>query len=189
MKVIFIITLFALSLCDIGFEKRCLNDDDKKINDTFLKAFELYSTNINQKIDFIIRLTVYTQVVSGTNYRITFIDSNAEYPTIHEYQFYNKLPVNNNGKDELELTYHNEYDGTEGLLAFNSDEFTIVEKKLYNCLKKQKEKLYYIIYAYPVESQNYRFYIVNADTENGIGLFVIGQDMKSQEFDLFHKIK
>ena len=195
MKVILIITLLALSLCTVivevdgGWEKRSLEENDAKIEEAYKNAYGLYASNINDKIDDLIRLTVYSQLVSGMNYRITFIDRKAEFPTIHEYQFYNPLPVNNDDKDELLFTEHFEYDTSAGLLNFNDADFTLIENKLYNYLKKQNEKLNYIMYAYPVESQDYKFFIINADTENGQSLYAIGQDPQSQEFDVFHKIK
>jgi len=195
MKVILIITLFALSLCtdivdiDGDWEKCSLEENNTKIEEAYHIAYEKYATNINVKIDDLIHLTAYYQIVNGTNYRIAFIDRKSEFPTIHEFQFYNPLPVNNNGTDELIFSEHIEYDASEGLLDFNDEDFTLIENKLYYYLKKQNEKLNYIMYAYPVECQDYTFFIIYADTENGQSLYVIGRDPESQEFDVFQKIK
>ena len=141
------------------------------------------------KIDDLIRLTIYTQIVSGMNYRVTFIDRKAELPVVQEYEFYNPLPANNNGKDELKLSKNNECVPSAGLLNFKDDDFTEIECKLYNILKKQNEKLNYIIYAYPIETQDYKFFIVNADTGERQFLYVLGKGRKSGDFDVFHKIK
>ena len=93
MKVILIITLVALSLCredeelEGGWEKCSLEDTElqEKINQAFLEAYNSYSSstnNIDLKIDDLIRLTIYTQIVSGMNYRVTFIDRKAELPVV-----------------------------------------------------------------------------------------------------------
>ena len=201
MKVILIITLVALSLCreneeelDGGWEKRSLEDTQlqEKINQAFLEAYNSYSSstnNIDLKIDDLIRLTIYTQIVSGMNYRVTFIDRKAELPVFQEYIFYNPLPANNEGKDELKLSKNNECVPSAGLLNFKDDDFTKIESKLYNILKKQNEKLNYIIYAYPIETQDYKFFIISADTGEGQFLYVLGKGLKSEDFDVFHKIK
>ena len=107
---------------------------------------QIYLENKNLVEDDLIRLTVYSKIVSGTNYKVTFIDTKAEFPSIQEYVVYFPLPSENLNEEIIEQT---EYEATNGLVTFNDPLFSKLENKLYYFLKDTNEKLIYISYIYP----------------------------------------
>ena len=194
MKTILIIVLLALSLCDEktltgGWEKRSVYENSMEIEEAFKTAAASYSKSNSVESDDLIRLTVYSQVVSGTNYKISFIDTKAEYPTIQEYILYKPLPSNENGKNEMTISEHNEYEATGGLISFNDPSFTLIENALYKSLKNTNEKLSFISYVFPVETKETNFFMISAYTENGEHQYVVCQDKENKEFYLFEKVK
>ena len=190
MKTVLIFALLALTLCEEpiagGWERRSIYENSLEIEEAFRLANEDY-TNTNQvESDDLIRLTVYTQVVSGTNYKITFIDTKAEYPTIQEYVVYRPLPGKN---AQIEITDHNEYEATSGLISFNDPTFDKIENALYKALKDTTEKLSYISYVFPVETRETNFFMISANTNNGDHQYIVCQDKSNSEFYVFNKVK
>ena len=196
MKAIIIISLLLISICadepeqlDGGWERNSFKENDLEIEGAFKASFEEYKKiNPESDINDLIRLTIYTQIVSGKNFKICFIDSKADYPTIHEYKFYKPLPVNNDGKEEYKFQEHNEYETSEGLINFKEPNFTSVENELYKLLKKNDIKLNYLSYVFPVENLETKFFIISASTSNGTHQYVICQDKKTEEFYTYQKI-
>ena len=196
MKVIiFAIILFALNMCKednphpLGnFKKRTISKNDTEITEAFIEAFKFYNNKIGPTIDVIVPLTAYSELVHGNNYLLTFMDKTSEFPTVYEYLIFVPFPNEKESKSS-ELKNHTEYDGSDGLLKYDEKEFTFIEKKLYQCLKKQNQQLHYIIYSYPVETSKYKFYIISADTENGQHLYALGHEKESDVFDVFQEIK
>ena len=188
MKAIIIISLLLISICadepeqlDGGWERNSFKENDLEIEGAFKASFEEYKKiNPESDINDLIRLTIYTQIVSGKNFKICFIDSKADYPTIHEYKFYKPLPVNNDGKEEYKFQEHNEYETSEGLINFKEPNFTSVENELYKLLKKNDIKLNYLSYVFPVENLETKFFIISASTSNGTHQYVICQDKKTE---------
>ena len=188
MKAILIFTLLTLTLCEAisgGWEKRSINENSLEINKAFKMAAESYLENKNLEEDDLIRLTVYSQIVSGINYKVTFIDTKAEFPSIQEYVVYFPLPSENLNEEIIEQT---EYEATNGLVTFNDPLFSKLENKLYYFLKDTSEKLIYISYIYPIENKETYFYMISSYTEKGEMQYVIGQDKQSGEFYSFNKI-
>ena len=196
MKVIiFTIILFALNMCkednpnSVGdYKKHTISKNDTEITDSFIEAFKFYNNKVGPTIDIIAPLTAYSKLVHGNIYLLTFMDKSSDFPTIHEYELFVPFPNEKETKPS-ELRLHNEYDGSDGLLKYDEKEFTFIEKKLYQCLKTQNQQLHYIIYSYPVETLNYKFYVISADTENGQHLYVLGHEKESDVFDVFQQIK
>ena len=194
MKVIiFAIILFALNMCKEddpfgGYRKRTISKNDTAITEAFIEAFNFYNNKIGPTIDIIVPLTAYSKLVNGNLYLLTFMDKTSEFPTVHEYEILVPFP---NEKELIspKLEKHFEYDGSDGLLKYDEKEFTLIEKKLYQCLKKQNQQLHYIIYSYPVETSKYKFYVISADTENGQHLYVLGHEKESDVFDVFQEIR
>ena len=180
MKAIIIISLLLISICadepeqlDGGWERNSFNENDLEIEGAFKASFEEYKKiNPESNINDLIRLTIYTQIVSGKNFKICFIDSKADYPTIHEYKFQE----------------HNEYETSQGLINFKEPNFTSVENELYKLLKKNDIKLNYLSYVFPVENLETKFFIISANTSNGTHQYVICQDKKTEEFYTYQKI-
>ena len=194
MKVILIATLFLFSLCeneiDGGWERSSIYIDDFDAQKTFEAAYSEYLKEIDgEKTDKLLPLTVYKQIVSGTNYKVCFLDQNADFPTIQEYEYYHPLAVNTGGKDEYRLTEHTEYEPTNGLINFNDNNFSKVEYQLYKKLKNISKKLCFISYAYLIENGETNFYFVNAETDNGESNFILVQDKENKEFYLCEEVK
>ena len=195
MKTPLIIFLFAYSLCLkedklSGWQKRNVTQKDDDLDNAYAAAFSNYSkivNNIDLKIDDILRLTAYTQLVNGMNFIITFIDRKSEVPAIKQYRLYRPIPKD--GKPEFEINEVHTYEETTGLIKFDDPSFTEIEYQLYKFLKISNIKLFYISYVYPIENDETKFYIINADTEDGQNLFVIGLDKASKKYDLCLKIK
>jgi hypothetical protein len=191
MRTILVLALLALSLCEEepiagGWERRSINENSLEIEEAFKLASQDYTKSNSVEEDDLIRLTVYSQVVSGTNYKITFIDMKAEYPTIQEYVIYRPLPGKN---AEAEITAHNEYEATSGLISFNDPTFDKIENALYKALKDTTEKLSYISYVFPVETKETNFFMISAYTDNGEHQYVVCQDKSNSEFYVFNKVK
>jgi len=203
MKKFLIVALFILTLCKDdeatgGWQKKSLNGKSyKDMDDGLVNAFKAalkayidkYLTDIDHTIDDLIPLTAYTQVVAGMLYNITFIDRKAEYPVIHHYQFFKHLPSEDEDQEEYELKAHKELKVNNGLIDFSDDSFTLLENNLHRLMKKDDFNLNYISYAYPVEDGNTVFFIIGADIDNTQHLCVMGQDKRSNKFDLYKIIK
>ena len=199
MKTILIIVICVFTLCKeenglLGgwnrhsFINKEYKDIDGDIVNAYNYAFELHSTDINYKIDNIIPLIAYTQVINGTNYNITFIDRKDEYPVIYEYDFYSPLS-SEEGKKKFELCNKEVFEAELGLSSFEEKDFSIIELQLYRLLKKINKKLNYISYFYPVQDKNTVFFIIGADVDGDLCLCVMGQEKKTNNFDLFKVIK
>ena len=188
MKTILIIALFSFTFCvPGGWEKRSVYENDIEIEKSFSTAFKDYSeTNKETEVDDIIRLTVYSQVVSGNKYKITFIDSQAENPTVQEYEIYKPIDVANGPK--FQITEHKEYESSEDPISENDSQFVYLQNKLYDCLKMAEQKLNDIYSINPIENKETIFYIINADTSNGEHQYIMIKDKDSTEFE-FELIK
>ena len=119
MKYILILVLLAFSICEddkkkaVGsWEKHSFNENSIEIDQSFRQAAKDYCKTHDVEPDDLIRLTVYSQLVNGVNYKITFMDPSSEYPTIEEYRIYkargNKpedyKAVYDEHKDEIPVT-------------------------------------------------------------------------------------
>jgi hypothetical protein len=194
MKSLLIILLFAISLCLeddklSSWKKYNITKEDPDLNSILSEAFSNYTkraNNIDLKIDDIFCLTAYTQLANGMNFKITFIDRKADFPAIQEYKI-NKR--NQNNGESLEIFEVNEYDESTGLIKFDEPQFTEVENQLYKFLKKNNIKLLYISYVYPIENDETKFFIINADTDDGQNLFIIGFDKAAKKYDFCVKLK
>ena len=188
MKSFLVIALISLISCQTGgWSKRSLAENSFYIDRSFKEAFKAYSNNDEVDQDACIRLSVYSQIVSGTNYKVCFLDSKADYPTIHEYIVYVPLSGKRNGP-EFNVIQHKEYE-TGNLINFNDETFSLVENHLTKGLKTTNEKVKYVSYVFTAENRETRFFIVTAETENGEHQYVFSQDKDSKELDFVNKIR
>ncbi len=192
MKTILIISLLAFTFCfgepDLvgGWTKRSLRENSFAIDQAFKMAGLKYSLSNDSEQDDLIRLTVYSQIVSGTNYKVTFVDQKASSPSIQEYIIY--MPLNMEIQ-EIQIIDHNEYKTSNGLIPKDEPAFKVLEKKLHKYLKDGTEKLGYISYVYPVQNDETKFYFVNANTENGEHLYLVCQEISTGDYFDIHKVK
>ena len=191
MKSILIIVLFAFSLCDEklgGFKRRSTKENDLNINEAFIMAGNHYrKTKEDVDLDDLIRLTVYSNLVNGNNYKVTLIDSKAEVPSIQEYEIY--IPLSNTKNEEKKILEFKEYEPSEGLIPFNEARFTLLENQLYKFLKGTIEELNFISYLYPIKNDETSFYVINAYTDDGEHEYIVCQEISSKEYYTFEKIK
>ena len=193
MKYILIIVLLTISLCQeeekpsLGsWKKRSFEENSLEIDQSFKQAASQYCESHDAEIDDLIPLTVYSQLVNGNNYNITFIDSKSEYPSIEEYMI-NKGLGNKPSDYTVKMNY--QYENTVGVIPFNDPSFTLLENKLYKFLKDSTEELSFISYVYPLENKFTKFYIISANTKDGEHQYVVCQDKITDEFDNCKKIK
>ena len=193
MKYILILVLLTFSICEddkkkaVGsWEKHSFNENSLEIEQSFRQAAKDYCKTHDVEPDDLIRLTVYSQLVNGVNYKITFMDPNSEYPTIEEYRIYK---ARGNKPEDYKVEENTKYENTEGVISFNDPNFSLLENQLYKYLKETKEELDFISYVYPLENDFTKFYIINAQTKDGEHQYVACQDKSDSKFDSFDKIK
>ena len=192
MKSILILALLALSLCSTetpvlgGWTKRLITENNFDIDQSFKKANSEYTKTNDVDPDSLIRLTVYSQQVSGTNYKVTFIDPEADFPTIQEYVVY--VPLRESG-EKMSVVDHKEYEADSGLIDYNDPVFDELESKLYHSLKDTKEQFNYISYVFPVENAESLFFMISAYTTDGQHQYIICQDKASKKFYNIQKVK
>ena len=78
------------------------------IGRSFRVAYKSYSNDKNADYDDYIRLSAYSQIVSGTNYKVCFLDPNAYYPIIQEFVVYVPLPKGKRNRPEFNIIQHKE---------------------------------------------------------------------------------
>ncbi len=188
MKSVLILVLLAFSLCLLGgWKKRSINENSLEIDESFKLACSEFIKTKGGDQDDCIRLTVYSQVAGGMNYNITFIDSNAEFPTIQGYRIYKS--VGNSNDNQFTIVEHEEFEATNGLIAPNDSKFTDLEINLYKLLKKSEEELNFISFVYPIEDYATNFFVISANTASGDHEYILCQDKDSEEYYSFAKLK
>ena len=186
MNALPLFIIFSLILCqneDGGWEKRSITEDDLYINSSFKEAFKSYNEKGNY--DNYIPLTVYSQIISGTNYKVCFIDKGKEYPIIQEYIIYKPLPLDG---DIYEVSEHNEYQSGK-LISFKDEMFSLVENYLIKNYENSSDKINYVSYIISIENNETIFYISFAETKNGEHQYIVCQDKISKELYLYNQFK
>ena len=112
MKSVLLLILISLISCQTGgWTKRSLAENSFYIDRSFTEAYKSYSNEENIDYDNYIRLSVYSQIVSGTNYKVCFIDPKADYPKIQEFVVYVPLSNGRRNGPEFKVIQHKEYEG------------------------------------------------------------------------------
>ena len=191
MKSFLLLVLFSLISCQLGgWSKRSLEENNLSIDRSFTAAYKSYFDGENGNYDDYIRLSVYSQMVSGTNYKVCFLDTKAKYPTIQEYVVHVPLPSSNRERNGPEFTViqHNEYE-IGNFVSVNDVTFSKVKENLTKSLENTNEKVKQISYVFTAENENAIFFMVFADTENGEHEYIFSQDKISKELQFINKIK
>ena len=188
MKSVLILVLLAFTLCfPGGWVKRSINENDLDIEQSFKLVSSNYAKSNDVDVDDLIRLTVYSQVVNGMNYNVTFIDSTAEKPKIHEYTIYKSLE--NTNDNQFSIRDHEVYETPGELIPTNDPKLVPLENSLYSFLKNTKERLNFILLAYPIENYATNFYVISANTADGQHQYIVCQDKDSEVYYSFAKLK
>lgn len=103
------------------------------------------------------------------------MDRRCEFPAIHQFVFYKPLAVNNDGKEEYQLFYHEVAEPEYGLINYEDDSFTLIENELYELLKRKDKQLNYASYAYPIEGEDTVFFIVSAVIDDHLNLCIMAK--------------
>ena len=189
MKAVLLLFLFSLISCQLGgWAKRSLAENNLYIDRSFKEAFKAHSNNEDVDQDDCIRLSVYSQIVSGTNYKVCFLDAKADYLAIQEYVVYVPLPKGKRNGPEFNIIRHKELE-TGNLIDFNDATFSLVEKHLTQSLETTNEKVKYVSYVLTAENEETKFFIVTAETKTGEHKYVFSQDKNSKELEFVNKIK
>ena len=195
MKALLIIVLITFTFCQEeqpiagGWERRSVEENDFYIDRCFKEAGLDYIKSNSVDQDDLIRLTVHSQVVAGTNYKITFLDTKADFPSIQEYVFYKPLNTEKKNGNDFQLLEHKEYQADNGLIPFNDPSFELLENTLYRLLKKTNQELKYISYVYPIENRETDFFLITGYTADGEHKYVLCKDKTTKEFYSFNRIK
>lgn len=161
-----------------GYTLRSFEENDLGIYRAFQSAAEDYTkSNNGYSFDDLIPLTVYSQVVSGTNYKICFINSKDKYQNIFEYVIYK--PISGN---EYNVNKMSKLQQSGGLLNFNDQLFGKIQDTLKEYLKDTVTKLNFLSYAYPIENSETIFYIASAYTEKGDHIFVLPYHKNTEKY-------
>ena len=191
MKATLFLTLISLIFCQTGFSggwvKRSLAENNLYLDRSFTSAFMEYSEAKNSKNEDYIRLTIYSQVVAGVNYKVCFYDPNSEKPVVQEYIVY--VPITSWKKGPIfRITKHSEYPAEKSLNA-NDESFSLAEKQLTQGLENTNEKVKSVSSILTAENGESIFYIITAETENGEHQYIIAQDKADKKFDYANKIR
>ena len=188
MKSFLLLALIALASClSGGWTKHSLAEDNIYIEGAFTESFKAYANDENVDPDNFVRLSVYSQVVNGNNYRVCFIDRN-ESLTIQEFIIY--VPLQTSNKNEpIFKVFSKKAIKSSSLSLNNGEAYDFVEKYTHKGLDKIGDKMYKISNVYHSENINNIFYIVFTEYEKDKHEYVIVRDKATHEFDHFDKIK
>ena len=189
MKSILLLTLIALISClSGGWEKRSLAENNLYIDRSFKEAYKAYANDANVDADDFIPLTVYSQIVAGTNFKVCFIDRKSEIPSVQEVMVHVPLPTNGRNGLVFKIILKMERHSRE-IHNLNDESFALAGNHLTKELERTDEKFVKINNLYRAESMENIFYIVNAQTEKGEHQYVFTEDKKTGELDYINKIR
>ena len=192
MKAVLILVLISLITCQFGmpggWEKRSTTENNMYIDRCFREAFKAYANSEDANPDDYLPLTVHSQVVAGTNYKVTFIDPKVEVPTVQEYVVFVPLPHQVKNGLDLQVTKHKEYQAKESVNS-NDEKYTSIQYHVIKALEGTKEKIKEITSISKIESRQTNFYVIDAETENGNHRYIVAQDKFTNELDYPQKIR
>ena len=138
--------------------------------------------------DDFIPLTVYSQIVAGTNFKVCFIDRKSEIPSVQEVMVHVPLPTSGRNGLVFKIILKMERHSRE-IHNLNDESFALAGNHLTKELERTDEKFVKINNLYKAESMENIFYIVNAQTEKGEHQYVFTEDKKTGELDYINKIR
>ena len=192
MKAVLLLVLLSLISCQDrmvgGWEKRSTAENNIYIDRSFREAFKSYANSEDANPDDYLPLTVHSQVVAGTNYKVTFVDPKVQEPTVQEYVIFVPLPHQMRNGVDLQVTRHKEYKAT-GLLKANDELYTKIQYYLVKELEGTNEKVKEITSISNIETRQTNFYVIDAVTENGNHQYIVAQDRFTNELDFPQKIR
>ena len=192
MKTVLLLVLLSLISCQEGmvggWEKRSTAENNIYIDRCFKEAFKSYANSEEANPDDYIPLTVHSQVVAGTNYKVTFVDPKVQVPTVQEYVVFVPLPHQIRNGVDLQVTRHKEYQTAESLKT-NDETYIKLQYHIAKELEGTKEKIKEITSVSNIETRQNNFYVIDAVTENGNHQYIVAQDRFTSELDYPQKIR
>ena len=192
MKAVLLLVLLSLISCQEGmvggWEKRSTAENNIYIDRCFKEAFKSYANSEEANPDDYIPLTVHSQVVAGTNYKVTFVDPKVQVPTVQEYVVFVPLPHQMRNGVDLQVIRHKEYQTSETLKT-NDETYIKLQYHIAKELEGTKEKIKEITSISKIESRQTNFYVIDAETENGNHRYIVAQDKFTNELDYPQKIR
>ena len=187
MKTVLLLVLLSLISCQEGmvggWTKRSTAENNIYIDRSFREAFKSYANSEDANPDDYIPLTVHSQVVAGTNYKVTFVDPKAEVTTVQEYVVFVPLPHQMKNGADLQVIRHKEYKAN-GLLEANDEAYTKIQ---YHIVKELEVKE--VTSISKIETRQTNFYVIDAVTINGNHQYIVAQDRFTNELDFPQKIR
>ena len=192
MKTVLLLVLLSLISCQEGmvggWEKRSTAENNIYIDRCFKEAFKSYANSEEANPDDYIPLTVHSQVVAGTNYKVTFVDPKVQVPTVQEYVVFVPLPHQMRNGVDLQVIRHKEYQTSETLKT-NDETYIKLQYHIAKELEGTKEKIKEITSVSNIETRQNNFYVIDAVTENGNHQYIVAQDRFTSELDYPQKIR
>ena len=181
MKAILLIALISTSLCGLlgGWTKRSYRENDLGIEMAVRKAYEQYSKqNSGSEADFFERLTVYSQLVNGVNYKMCFFAIDGEPNTIRQFTI--SSPPFSNPDGDYTLYEESVLKASDNGNLLNSNVVNNLGVKLGEYLGDNNVKVANVKYA---ENDDSVFYFVSTE-EGKNAKFLIVQDKQENSFDV-----
>ena len=182
MKSLLLLALISTSLClgglTGGWTKRSFNENDLGIETAVKKAFEQYTKeNTVCEYDWFERLTVYSQLVNGVNYRMCFYAIDGEPFVVREFTV--TSPPFSNPKGEYTVSEESVLKATENGNLLTSNVVSDLNAKLSEFLGENKVSAANVKYA---ENDDSVFYFVSEDGKNA--KYLVVQDKKENSYDV-----
>ena len=181
MKFLQFFSLITFILTLDVWEKRSFEEDSLYIEMAVQKAFEVYSeTNIDADFELFERLTIYTQIENGINYKMCFYDIDSKENSIQEFIISGPLHSNPEGeytlyeKKTLSVKYDNQKIDNN---VFDSIKH-LLEENLQNVVLNDVDNIKF------VENENSIFYFVKVKVNGKDDKYIVVTDIKNNKMEL-----
>ncbi len=184
MRSVLVLALIALSACVGGWHKVSLYTNDAYIEAAKRVAISKFVEDNGIEADDVEILSIYTQIVAGTNYKFTYVNRNAPLNGIEETVVYVPLQTMN-GISVLsdELKQQN------GILSLNDPRFSKVHQVVYDTFKESEtQKILKMKRVYYISTELATYFICTAHTPRGEGYYAVTFDKESGEYELINKL-
>lgn len=186
MRTGLLLVLFALATCSFGgWQKESLYSNNAIIDRAFRFAIADFLKTNGITVDDVELLSIYSQLVAGTNYKFTYVNRNAPLKGIQE-TVVNVPLANSNGmmkviSDELKKEHY--------LLSLNDPRFSKVHQVVYNGFKNSEtQKVLHIKKVSFVSTESATYFICTAQTPRGDGYYAVSYDKETSEYNLINKL-
>ena len=188
MKAILILILVFLSLSqeqDLtgGWTELSLNSNDANIYRAIQVAARSYALDTGANPDNVKPLIIQSQVVNGLNYKICFVDTKQDFTEVYEYIVYKPIKTEEEDYEKQFLVSSSKsYVAIDGTISFDNNVFQKLEADLKYLYSKLAADFQYINYIYPIENDEYVFYISRITTSMGGAEYALVKNKKTGNY-------